>query len=428
MQPFSSLASDHVGAADEGEILDMTEVGKTEKILQDKIGRSKPTAVIAPTHGWTTTVRVSSHHLALALAKRGWRVMFLSTPVSPWHALFRRSDLAVREKLLASGRGMVDDGSGVISYVPMTLLPHTYRWPFDGAFSLRHWQSFTMPNLKRLLMANGLARPELLIVDNVVMAWLLEALEPKASVYRITDHYASFSSTTPAMCEAERRFAPKVDLVAYTARSLEPYAKDLRPEKSFFLDHAVDVDFFDQADLTLPDAYKTIPEPRAVFVGVIGEWFDVEAVNAMAKRLPEVNFVMIGPDQGAGRSFASLPNLHILGPKPRAEVPALLHHAHVGLIPFDRAGKPDLVDGINPLKLYEYLLSGLPVVTTSWPELDRLAAPVIACNRADDFPAAVKRALAGEGPGFEDRKSFARKADWQVRIDELLKVLDLQGS
>ena len=57
--------------------------------------RRQPTVVVAPTHGWNSTVRVSSHHLALAFAKRGWRVLFLATPVSPWHALMRRGDLAV---------------------------------------------------------------------------------------------------------------------------------------------------------------------------------------------------------------------------------------------------------------------------------------------------------------------------------------------
>jgi glycosyltransferase involved in cell wall biosynthesis len=394
-------------------------------VSNERTDLERPTAVLAPTHGWTNTIRVSSHHLAAALAKRGWRVVFLATPVSPWHALLRRSDIAVREKLEASRQGLVDDGSGVSAYVPMTLFPHTYRWPFDRRSSLRHWQRFTLPNMRRQLRLHGVERPELLIVDNVVMGWLLEALSPKRSVYRITDHYASFSTTTAAMRAEECELAPKVDLVVYTAQSLKSYAEDLRPRKSLCLDHAVDVDFFDLADHCLPKAYETIPEPRAVFVGVIGEWFDAGALNLMAEQLPGVQFVIVGPDQGPGQRLVDRPNVHVLGPKPRSEVPALLHHAQVGLIPFDRVGKRDLVDGINPLKLYEYLLAGLPVVTTSWPELDRLRAPVIGCETAADFPDAVRRALAGEGPDREAREAFARKADWQTRIDELLAVLDL---
>lgn len=393
-------------------------------ISLEKADRTRPTAVLAPTHGWSNTVRVSSHHLAAALAKRDWRVVFLGTPVSPWHALLRRSDLAVREKLTASRLGLVEDRTGVSSYVPMTLFPHTYRWPFDSAFSLRRWQHFTIPNLKRQLLTHGLDQPELLIVDNVVMAWLIDALRPKNSIYRITDHYASFSTTTAAMQAEERNLAPRVDLVVHTAESLRSYVEDLRPKKSLCLNHAVDVDFFDNADLHLPSAYQTIPEPRAIFVGVIGEWFDVEAVNFMAERLPKVQFVIVGPDQGPGRRLLERSNLHCLGPKPRSQVPALLNYAQVGLIPFDRVGKPDLVDGINPLKLYEYLLCGLPVVTTSWPELDRLGAPVMACNEAADFPDAIEQALAGLGPDRRVREAFARKADWQTRIDEMLAALD----
>ena len=388
----------------------------------DRVG---PTAVLAPTHGWTNTVRVSSHHLAAALAKRGWRVVFLATPVSPWHALLRRSDIAVSEKLAASRQGLVDDDSGVSAYVPMTLFPHTYRWPFDSKLSLRNWQKFTYPNMGQQLLAHGIDRPELLIIDNVVMAPLLEMLSPKRAIYRITDHYRSFSTTTAAMRDEERKLAPNVDLVVYTAQSLRSYAEELCPRHSICLDHAVDIDFFDRADRRLPKVYDTIPEPRAIFVGVIGEWFDSAAVNLMAKRLPDVQFVIVGPDQGPGQALLQRKNVHLLGPKPRSEVPALLYHAQVGLIPFDRVGKRDLVDGINPLKLYEYLLSGLPVVTTSWPEIERLGAPVISCEKSVDFPDAVERALAGEGPDRAAREAFARKADWQVRIDELLDVLDL---
>ena len=394
--------------------------------VDDRRNGPQPTAVLAPTHGWNSTVRVSSHHLALALANRGWRVFFLATPVSPWHALARRSDVAVREKLEASRQGMTEDGSGVVSYVPMTLLPHTYKWPFDTPFCLHHWQRFTLPNLRRALQARGANRPDLLIVDNVVMAWLKDALSPKKTVYRITDHYASFSTTTEAMRTAERVFAPKVDMVVYTAASLRTYAEDLAPRASLLLDHAVDTDFFDNADLTLPEAYKKIPKPRAVFVGVIGEWFDVRAVDVMAERLPGVSFVIIGPDQGPGRGFVERPNLHLLGPKPRLEVPAYLHHADVGLIPFDRVNKADLVDGINPLKLYEYLIAGLPVVTTAWPELERLKAPVMACRTPEGFIESIDAVLKGEGPDRTAREVFARKADWQVRIDELLNALDLE--
>ena len=386
---------------------------------------SAPTVVIAPTHGWGSTVQVSSHHLARAFARYGWRVLFLSTPVSPWHALSRRSDIAIREKLAAYRKGVFED-RGVLSYVPMTWFPHTYKRPFDSMFSLRNWHRFTFPDIRRTLRRSGCDEPDLLIVDNVVMGWLLDELRPRKSVYRITDHYASFAKTTAAMKTVEAELAARVDLVAYTAGSLKSYAENFHPIDLICMQHAVDADFFDDADVTMPEEYHSIRPPRAVFVGVIGEWFDVGAVNRMAERLPDVSFVLIGPDQGPGRHFRNLSNLHILGPRSREHVPAYLKHAQIGLIPFDRVGRQDLVDGINPLKLYEYLACGLPVVATFWPELERLDAPILTCSDNGEFAACIELILCGDGPDVAAGQAFARRADWQERIGQLLGRLGLE--
>ena len=88
-----------------------------------------------------------------------------------------------------------------------------------------------------------------------------------------------------------------------------------------------------------------------------------------ARALPGVSFVLIGPADRARREFAGLANVHALGFRDYAAVPAYLHHAQVGLMPFDVARNPRGVDVLRPQKLFAYLAAGLPVVSCTWEEL-----------------------------------------------------------
>jgi glycosyltransferase involved in cell wall biosynthesis len=85
------------------------------------------------------------------------------------------------------------------------------------------------------------------------------------------------------------------------------------------------------------------------------------------------------------------------------------------------AGHPQLVHNIHPLKLYEYMASGLPVVASRWKELEQIENPAILCDTVEEFTRAISDATR-QTPDRAAFVQFASQHDWSQRIDRLLEL------
>ncbi len=96
----------------------------------------------------------------------------------------------------------------------------------------------------------------------------------------------------------------------------------------------------------------------------------------------------------------------------------------MGIIPFDRRNYASLVDHSNPLKLYEYMAAGLPVVATGWPVLRRLGSPALLSESREQFRDNLVRSIAtGPALGLEGRE-FARDHGWEASYKMLLQAIE----
>jgi glycosyltransferase involved in cell wall biosynthesis len=155
--------------------------------------------------------------------------------------------------------------------------------------------------------------------------------------------------------------------------------------------------------------------PIALYSGALwGDWFDWPLLLALARNSPQVDFVMIGDYRGQCPEM--LPNLFFLGLKPQAALPAYLAFAQVTFIPWkvDRT-----TQATSPLKLYEYLAMGKPVVV---PWLDHLSGiPYVYLSRnfvefSENLTQALKR-----GVDHDQLAGFIQENSWQRRVDELIR-------
>jgi glycosyltransferase involved in cell wall biosynthesis len=383
---------------------------------------TRPKVLMGCFEFWDSPFQVGGHQIAKAFAALGWDVAYLSSPISPFHLIEGLSpELRARIANYRSG-GVVDIDGHVWAYVPGALLTPHAKPGLRSRQVNRHWARFSVPNLVRMLRRRGFGKVDLLYLDSPIQGFLLDAIPHRRSVLRIADRMAAFSHVTPSMQALERHIAASVDLVVYSAASLEPDVARLGARRSLHLPNGVDFDQFAAGDRSLPDDLAGIPHPIAIYVGATGEWFDFVLMEALPAALPEVSFVLIGPTEPAASRLAPRSNLHLFGKRPHDQIGRYLHNADVGLIPFDVAGHRDLVNGIHPLKLYEYLASGLPVVASDWDELRRLGSPALLCRTPEEHVAAIRAAIdrpSEPGPGI----AFARAADWQGRVELLLAEL-----
>lgn len=241
---------------------------------------------------------------------------------------------------------------------------------------------------------------------------------------RIPDHTASLGSPPPVVLESQDRLAKQVDLVVYSARTLEPYIASLQPRRAMYLPNGVDISYFEKKASNKPLEYAHIRKPIAIYVGAMDYWFDYELVEYAAKQLTDTSFVLLGPEEMAKSRLKDLPNLHLLGRRNYSEIPAYLSYADVGIIPFNIRKYPTLVNNIHPLKLYEYLLCGLPVVAVDWAELRNLESPAVLCRTAEEFVDGITTAISNPGDPTA-RMRYAQKADWKNRVSNLIDSVGL---
>lgn len=174
----------------------------------------------------------------------------------------------------------------------------------------------------------------------------------------------------------------------------------------------------------IPDDLKVIPSPRIGYVGSIHAFrVDINLLVKLAKARPDWSIVLIGPiEKGLEIDRYLLPNLHFLGMRPYEDLPCYLKGLDVCLIPFldTPAGRAS-----NPLKLYEYLAAGRPVVSTPVPDLGELRPFVEIARSVEEFIAAILKLLPSSRDieAQRERTTAAAQHSWENRARAALEVI-----
>ena len=217
----------------------------------------------------------------------------------------------------------------------------------------------------------------------------------------------------------------QADHVFCSAHALWSSKQKLNPA-THYMPHGVNWRHF--AGAVTGEGTRPIPElegidgPILLFFGHISyDWVDTELVRWLAGQRPEWHIVLAGRSAVDEAEFAACPNVHLLGEREYDELPSLCASASVGIIPFVES---PLTAACNPLKLYEYLAAGLPVVSTEIPEVRR--APGAA--RVAATPAAFLRAC--EDALRIDRRKYGpeasasvREHDWDRRVEKIYSLV-----
>lgn len=245
------------------------------------------------------------------------------------------------------------------------------------------------------------------------MAWdYTRHLQPRLIVYDCMDELSGFVSAPARIKELEAELMPVAGLVFCGGRSLYEARKDRHAHVHLF-PSSIDHDHFCQARQAQADPpdQVAIPHPRLGFFGVIDERMDLALLDDLAAQRPDWNLVLIGPVVKVNRQrLPNRPNIHYLGKKAYAALPAYLAGWDVALLPFANNSATRF---ISPTKTLEYLAGGKPVVSTPIQDVVQPYGEtglVWIGSGAQEFARHVHSALALNG----------QRDAWLAQVDQLL--------
>lgn len=222
----------------------------------------------------------------------------------------------------------------------------------------------------------------------------------------------------------QKKLVMAADLILISAQRLREDMINLRPDaKIEFLPNGVDFDFFIKNGLNAPPPpdIEKLPRPIIGFVGSLFSWIDTNLIFAAAKSFPQASLVLVGPVRDI--KIPPLPNIYLLGPKPYSLIPAYINNFDVCLIPFIT---DSLSDKVDPIKVYEYLSLGKPVVACNLAELEKMKDLIYLSHNEKDFIQSIADALKESDD--EDLKGkrikYARENSWEVRVSKLLTIVE----
>ena len=208
----------------------------------------------------------------------------------------------------------------------------------------------------------------------------------------------------------EKELSEKADLIVVASDVL---AEKFPSGKTHIVHHGVDYDLFSSPRPRPRDMPSG--RPIAGYYGSIAEWIDQDLLSEAAGRLPDWDFVIIGPINVSFSRLADHGNIHLLGPRSHNELPGYIQHWNAAMLPFKQTPQ---IHACNPLKLREYLASGTPVVTTYFPALQGYEDLVSVGSSTEDFIRAIE-----DTRNFESRHEIGQirvaNETWSQRANEI---------
>ena len=345
------------------------------------------------TADWATELPINQHQLMGRLAETN-RVLFVES------LGLRRPQLASRDlrrigRRLARGLRGARRIDGLYVLAPLVI-------PFHGSAAARALNRRLLRiQVGRAARRLGMSRPILWAYAPQAEV-LRDTLDPELAVYHCVDDVAAQKGVdAEGFRTAEERFAGGADLVLASAPALAKRMRSLS-RNVLYAPNVADTALFATALEPGPvdPAVDSLPRPRLVFQGaIVATKLDVGLLAELARMRPQWSVILVGPT-GAGDPGGDIsaldhaPNIHMVGPRDAGRLPTVLRSADVGLIPY---AINDLTRSVFPMKVYEYLAAGLPVMATPLPALEGTAA-VDFVGDATELVEAVEREQDRDDP------------------------------
>ena len=253
-------------------------------------------------------------------------------------------------------------------------------------------------------------------------------------LYDCVDEYTAFpefKNNKTWIAERERQLCAAADVVACTAPSLFESKQLLAPGRTHFVHNVGDAEHFGKAldpALQIPADLEALPRPTFGFIGAVSDYkLNIDWLMQLARARPQYTLVVVGPTGIADPStdvgqLRALPNVQLLGHREYATLPGYLKGFDVAFIPY-RIN--DYTRAVFPIKFFEFLASGRPLVISALPAVRDYWSAVRVAETFDDFLRECDAALRDDTPEARERRlQLAGQNTWESRTNKLLGLVE----
>ncbi|MCC4312981.1 glycosyltransferase [Carnobacterium maltaromaticum] len=252
-------------------------------------------------------------------------------------------------------------------------------------------------------------------------------------IYDCMDNYGAFTgAASSTITSAEALLVKRADFVIVSSNNLKNKLTENYPneaKKLTVINNGVDMKTFtlnQTIDTKETEIVKANNRKKVAYIGTISDWVNISMIYKLAKEMSNVDFYVVGPlDRHINMDeYNDLDNMIFTGPQPYYTVPAIIKQMDVMIMPFVLN---EVVESVNPVKIYEYLAMGKPVIATGYSETYQFANLIETYNTETEFAELLKNQLAinSDNPDLiEKRIAFASNNSWKQRANGFKKLIE----
>lgn len=314
----------------------------------------------------------------------------------------------------------------VLDWQMPDLLSQTKVRVFSG-LGLAHTRARDVQALKRVLLDEGFT------VDNTVV-WSYNAFAPelltipaRLAIFDAVDdwsQHASYLRQREVLKQNYQMIGEQADLIFTVSDGLRAlFPKD----KTRWIPNGVDLRVFEKTNHQVrPTELASVAKPIVGYVGTVQERLDFELLEYVCGAIPEAEFVFVGPVWGGVQHrvdalMQSCANVRFLGRRPYEAVPVYLQAMDVAIIPHRI---DTFIQSTNPMKMYDYLAAGMPIVTTPGAGTETFSQVISIVETPSAFAQAIREALQDKDPERKRKRQQAvSEHTWANRVSQMRQAL-----